>query len=46
MRRTQLDLDSFEDGRKGPWIQEFSRSLEAGKEEGNGFFYRNYLFTG
>lgn len=29
--RTQLDLDSFEDGRKGPRTQEFSWSLEAGK---------------
>lgn len=31
MRRTQLDLDSFGDERKGSWTQEFSRSLEAGK---------------
>lgn len=33
MRRTQLDLDSFESGRKGPWTQEFSSSLEAGKRK-------------
>lgn len=36
MRKTHLDLDSFEDGRKGPWTQEFSRSLEAGKGKETG----------